>query len=99
MRDTHSGCGVWPNFFDSVATSAGDLPWYGDSDDARGFLFSEGETALEVTTQLAGLLFDEPKWFRFRAGPTQAARALVPDLLPKLNHSAGAGAAATRVVC
>jgi hypothetical protein len=77
-------------FLCSVATSAGDLPWYGDSDDARGFLFSEGETALEVTTQLAGLLFDEPKWFRFRAGPTQAARALVPDLLPKLNHSAGA---------
>jgi hypothetical protein len=78
-------------FLDSVATSTGDLPWYGDSDDARGFLFSEGETALEVTTQLAGLLFDEPKWFRFRTGPTQAARALVPDLLPKLDRSAGAG--------
>jgi hypothetical protein len=76
-------------FLDSVATSAGDLPWYGDSDDARGFLFSEGETALEVTTQLAGLLFDEPQWFRFRAGPTQAARALLPDLLPKLDQGTG----------
>jgi hypothetical protein len=78
-------------FLDTVATSTGDLPWYGDSDDARGFLFSEGETALEVTTQLAGLLFDEPAWLRFRTAPTQAARALVPDLVPKLDHSARAG--------
>ena len=75
-------------FLDTIATSTGDLPWYGDSDDARGFLFSDGETALEVTTQLAGLLFDEPAWFRFGTAPTQAARALLPDLLPKLDHSA-----------
>jgi hypothetical protein len=78
-------------FLDTIATSTGDLPWYGDSDDARGFLFSEGETALEVTTQLAGLLFDEPAWFRYRSTPTQAARALVPDLLPKLTRNAPAG--------
>jgi hypothetical protein len=78
-------------FVDTVATSTGDLPLYGDSDDARGFLFSEGETALEVTTQLAGLLFDEPAWLRFRTAPTQATRALVPDLLPKLDPSARAG--------
>jgi len=77
-------------FLDTVATSKGDLPWYGDSDDARGFLFSEAETALEVTTQLAGLLFGESAWLRFRTAPTQAARALVPDLLSKLNHSAQA---------
>jgi hypothetical protein len=68
-------------FLDTVATSSGDLPWYGDSDDARGFLFSETESALEVTTQLAGLLFGVPGWLRFRATPTAAARALVPDLL------------------
>lgn len=84
------------HFLDTVATSTGDLPWYGDSDDARGFLFSEGETALEVTTQLAGLLFDEPAWLRFRTAPTQAARALLPnllpkDLLPKLDHRAQVG--------
>jgi hypothetical protein len=78
-------------FLDSVATSTGDLPWYGDSDDARGFLFSDDETALEVVTQLAGLLFGEPAWLRFRTAPTQAARALVPDLLPKLDHSVRPG--------
>jgi hypothetical protein len=75
-------------FLDTIATSAGNLPWYGDSDDARGFFLSGDETALEVTTQLAGLLFDEPSWFRFRPTPTQAARALVPELLPKLDHGA-----------
>ena len=41
-------------FLDTIATSRGDLPWYGDSDDARGFLLSEDETALEVTMQLTG---------------------------------------------
>ncbi len=75
-------------FLDTIATSAGNLPWYGDSDDARGFLLSGDETALEVTTQLAGLLFDEPSWFRFRPTPTQAARALVPEMLPKLDNCA-----------
>lgn len=74
-------------FLDTVATSSGDLPWYGDSDGARGFALSKGETALEVTTQLAGLLFDEPKWLRFRDTATEASRALVPDLLPNLKHS------------
>ena len=74
-------------FLDTIATSSGDLPWYGDSDDARGFVLSEGETALEVTTQLAGLLFDEPKWLRFRGTATEASRALAPDLLPNLKHS------------
>ncbi len=68
-------------FLDAVATSRGDLPWYGDSDDARGFVFSEAESALEVSMQLAGLLFGVPAWLRFRHEPTAAARALVPDLL------------------
>jgi hypothetical protein len=69
------------HYLDVVATAAGDLPWYGDSDDARGFLFSQNESALEVTTQLGGLLFDEPAWLRFRTMPTAAAEALIPDLL------------------
>ena len=73
-------------FLDTVATSGGDLPWYGDSDDARGFLLSEAETALEVTTQLAGLLFAEPAWLRFGMRPRQAARALIPDLLASLDQ-------------
>ena len=73
-------------FLDTVATSGGDLPWYGDSDDARGFLLSEDENALEVTTQLAGLLFEESRWLRFRRTPTAAATALVPDLVSRLNQ-------------
>ncbi len=71
-------------FLDAVATSAGDLPWYGDSDDARGFVLSEDESGLEVNMQLAGLLFGESQWLRFGTTPTAAARALVPDLLPNL---------------
>ena len=73
-------------FLDSIATASGDLPWYGDSDDARGFLLSQDETSLEVTMQLAGLLFDQPRWLRFRRSATVATRALVPELLPKLNQ-------------
>lgn len=73
-------------FLDAVATPSGDLPWYGDSDDARGFMLSEDESTLEVSTQLAGLLFDEPRWLRFRKTATKAARALVPDLLVRLDH-------------
>jgi hypothetical protein len=75
-------------FLDAVATPARDLPWYGDSDDARGFLFAQDESALEVTTQLGGLLFDEPSWLRFCTRPTAAAQALVPDLLGALSKSA-----------
>lgn len=77
-------------FLDTIATSHGDLPWYGDSDDARGFLLSEGETSLEVTMQLAGLLFSEPAWLRFRNSPTAASRALVPEFLPSFTPAAGA---------
>ena len=80
-------------FLDTVATPGEDLPWYGDSDDARGFLLSDAETALEVTTQLAGLLFAEPAWLRFRNAPTQAARALIPDLLTSLGQATHAPAA------
>jgi hypothetical protein len=81
-------------FLDAVATSSGDLPWYGDSDDARGFVLSEGESALEVTTQLAGLLFAEPRWLHFRNTATAAARALVPDLLANLDQAGSTPAAA-----
>jgi hypothetical protein len=84
-------CGM-ATFLDTVATSRGDLPWYGDSDDARGFVLSEDETALEVTMQLAGLLFAEPRWFRFSSRTTEAARALVPDLLGNLDQRLPASA-------
>jgi hypothetical protein len=79
-------------FIDAVATSSGDLPWYGDSDDARGFLASEEENALEVAMQLAGLLFAEPRWLRFRSTATEAARALVPDLIGNLDQGVHAPA-------
>ncbi len=75
-------------FLDTIATSSGDLPWYGDSDDARGFVVSEGESGLQVTMQLAGLLFAEPRWLRFRSTATPAAQALVPDLLAILDQGA-----------
>jgi uncharacterized heparinase superfamily protein len=75
-------------FLNAVATSTGDIPWYGDSDDARGFVFAQDESALEVTTQMGGLLFDEPTWLRFRNKPTAAAHALVPDLLGALSTPA-----------
>jgi hypothetical protein len=81
------------DFLDTVATSSGDLPWYGDSDDARGFVVSEAESPLEVTMQLAGLLFAEPRWLRFRTTATEAARALVPDLLQNLDQGLTAPAA------
>jgi hypothetical protein len=73
-------------FLNSVATSSGDLPWYGDSDDARGFLLSEADSSLRVTMQLAALLFDEPRWLRSQRRPTAAAKALVPDLVANLTH-------------
>jgi len=73
-------------FLDTVATSSGDLPWYGDSDDARGFVLSEGQSGLEVTMQLAGLLFAEPRWLRFGKTPTEAVKALVPDLISNLDR-------------
>lgn len=73
-------------FLDTVATTSGDLPWYGDSDDARGFVLSNSESGLEVAMQLAGLLFAEPRWLRFSKTATAAARALVPELAANLDR-------------
>jgi hypothetical protein len=73
-------------FVHAIATPSGNLPWYGDSDDARGFVLSENENSLLVTTQLAGLLFNEPRWFRFSHSPTAAARALLPEMLGELER-------------
>jgi hypothetical protein len=83
-------------FVDAIATSSGDLPWYGDSDDARGFVLSEGESGVEVAMQLAGLFFAEPQWLRFRKTPTAAALALVPDLLANLDRAAAQNPAKPR---
>ena len=85
FSDTYAGrLRAMLHFLHAITTPASDLPWYGDSDDARGFLFAQTESALEVTTQLGGLLFNGPAWLRFRGRPTAAAQALVPDLLGAL---------------
>jgi Heparinase II/III-like protein/Heparinase II/III N-terminus len=74
-------------FLDAIATADGDLPWYGDSDDARGFVLSENESSLAVTMQLAALAFDEPRWLRFCPLPTAAARAFLPQTLGRLEQT------------
>jgi uncharacterized heparinase superfamily protein len=73
-------------FLEAVSTPSGDLPWYGDSDDARGFVLSEDETGLDVTMQLAALLFTKPEWLPLSRKATVASLALVPDLIPDMVH-------------
>jgi hypothetical protein len=80
------------HYLDSVATSKGALPLYGDSDDARGFLFSEHESGFDVVMQLGALLFGEPKFARRAPRCTAAARALMPadcGLLDRLTAAPG----------
>lgn len=67
------------HYLDAVATPTGDLPWYGDSDEGRGFMFSMSESALIVTTQLGALLFDDARLSRFSTDLTAATRALAPN--------------------
>jgi hypothetical protein len=64
----------------ALATPQGDLPWYGDSDDSRGFVFSTAESSLAVTTQLGGLLFNDSSLCRFSGQLTAATRALLPKV-------------------
>ncbi len=71
-------------YLDKVATPSGDLPWYGDSDDARGFVLSEHESGFEVVMQLGALLFDEPGLAGRSPRLTAAAQALVPGAEAKL---------------
>ena len=74
------------SYLDVVATPAGDLPWIGDSDDARGFLFSPNESALSVVMQLGAILFAEPNWLRFAPWPTAATRSLIRDPEDNVNR-------------
>ncbi len=66
-------------YLSSVATMTGDLPWFGDSDDARGFLTSAYESNLQTTMELGGLFLGEPAYLRFSETPTTATRALLGD--------------------
>jgi hypothetical protein len=76
------------HYLDKVATLAGELPLYGDSDDARGFLFSEHESALEVVMQLGALFFKEPRFARRSPRLTAAAQALMPSACEQLHELA-----------
>jgi Heparinase II/III-like protein/Heparinase II/III N-terminus len=69
----------------SLATPSGDLPWFGDSDDGRGFLASVHDGPLEVVMQLGGLIFEEPRFLQFAPKPTAAALALMPEACAKLS--------------
>lgn len=68
----------------SLATPTGDLPWFGDSDDGRGFLASVHDGPLEVVMQLGGLMLEEPQFLQFSPRITAAAKALLPDACTQL---------------
>ena len=68
------------SYLAALATRRGELPWYGDSDDARGFVFSTTESPLAVTTQLGGLLFNDTGLLRFSNKLTTATQALLPNI-------------------
>jgi len=72
------------DYLASLATPAGDLPWFGDSDDARGFVASTHENAFQVVMQLGGMLFDEPRFTQFAPEITATGRALMPSDCAKL---------------
>ncbi|WP_148210185.1 heparinase II/III family protein [Candidatus Korobacter versatilis] len=60
-----------------VATKSGDLPWFGDSDDARGFLFSPNESELQAVMSLGAGLFDDERYLSFAPRGTVASKALL----------------------
>src|SRR5581483_12393125 len=59
-------------------TDTGDLPYYGDSDDARGFLISANDSPLAVVLELGAALTRDRELLRGLREPTRAARVLVP---------------------
>src|SRR5947199_4276466 len=67
-------------YVSTIATPQRDLPWFGDSDDGRGFLCSPHETNLQVVMDLGGLLFSQPQWLDLASHHTSASRALLPVL-------------------
>jgi hypothetical protein len=61
-----------------LVTCSGELPLYGDSDDARGFIVSNRDSSLHVILELAGRLFQEPAFLEAVPEPTAAAGVLLP---------------------
>jgi hypothetical protein len=84
------------DYLASLATPSGDLPWFGDSDDARGFVVSQHENAFQVVMQLGGLFFNEPRFIQFAPQVTSAALALMPRECEKLSTLATAASAVTK---
>lgn len=74
-------------YVSDLATAKGDLPWFGDSDDARGFLLSGRDSALQVVMQLGALIFQEPAFARFTPRVTAAARAFLPEKCESLKNA------------
>lgn len=85
-------------YLNAIATATGDLPWFGDSDDARGFLCSPSPNNLHVVMELGGLLLREPAFLRFSTeAPTVASQALLAEKaqhIDELRH--GPATATTR---
>jgi hypothetical protein len=70
-------------FLMQVLSRERELPYYGDSDDARGFLLSAKDTPVDVILDLASRIFDEPAFFTACAGETVAGQVLLPELPPR----------------
>jgi len=66
------------DFLRNLATRTGDLPFYGDSDEGRGFLVSNQDSSFHVVMELAGRLLKEPEFLGIVTKATVAARALLP---------------------
>jgi hypothetical protein len=68
------------DYLNAISTDGGDLPWFGDSDDARGFLFSLFPNNLRTVMELGALLFREPAFLRFSSGTASvASQALLAE--------------------
>lgn len=67
------------DYVDDIASVTGDLPNFGDSDDARGFKVSSNDTALSVVLDIGAVIFDEPRFLRFNGGPSQTLLILFGD--------------------
>jgi hypothetical protein len=55
-------------YLEALATSESDLPWFGDSDDARGFILDPRMSPLESVMELGGSMYCEPRFLRLAHG-------------------------------
>jgi hypothetical protein len=75
-------------YLHEIATPAGALPSFGDSDEGRGFLFSSHESNFRVVMDLGGRLFREPAWLQqFPESPTASSRALLTGAVERTSKA------------